>query len=184
MTGLIANYNSLIMNLNNRWHELALRLYTVIVLGHWAEHLTQAFQIYVLEMPREKSLGVLGVWYPWLIKSEALHYGYAVIMLIGFWILRSGFQGRSLRWWKIALVIQFWHHFEHLLLQLQYLFGYNLFNSPVPVSLVQLWIPRVELHLFYNAIVFAPMVVAMYYHLLPNAHERQHMKCTCALQAA
>ena len=31
-----------------------------------------------------------------------------------------------------------------------------------------MWVPRVELHLFYNTIVFIPMVVAMYYHMFPT----------------
>jgi len=32
--------------------------------------------------------GVLGLWFPWLVASETLHYGYAVVMLIAFWVLR------------------------------------------------------------------------------------------------
>ena len=74
-------------------------------------------------------------------------------------MLRPGFRGvEDRRWWTIALAIQFFHHIEHLLLQAQYLLGHNLFDRPVPTSLVQLWVPRVELHLFYNTIVFIPMV--------------------------
>src|SRR6185312_5758721 len=30
--------------LNAEWHERALQLFMVIVLGHWAEHLVQAYQ--------------------------------------------------------------------------------------------------------------------------------------------
>ncbi|MEA2603600.1 MAG: hypothetical protein QOF89_4592 [Acidobacteriota bacterium] len=168
--------------LNTVWHERALQVFTVVVLAHWAEHLTQAFQIYVLKWPVPQSRGVLGLWYPWLIKSEVLHYGYALVMLIGLWVLRPGFVGTARRWWTVALVIQFWHHIEHALLQGQALVGQNLFNSPVPTSIAQLWIPRVELHLIYNTIVFIPMVIAMYYHLFPPAGEAAHMKCTCAFQ--
>ncbi len=64
--------------LNTRWHERALQIFMVIVLGHWGEHLAQAYQIYVMGWPRPKANGILGLWYPWLIKSEALHYGYAI----------------------------------------------------------------------------------------------------------
>ncbi len=102
--------------LNTRWHERALQIFMVIVLGHWAEHLVQAYQIYVMGWPRPKALGLLGLYYPWLIKTEALHYGYALVMLIGLWVLRKGFTGVSRKWWTIALVIQFWHHIEHFLL--------------------------------------------------------------------
>ena len=60
--------------------------------------------------------------------------------------------------------------------------GQNLFGSPVPMSLAQLVIPRLELHLIYNTIVFIPMVVAMYRHLIPPEAERVRMGCTCAGQ--
>src|SRR3954470_4211282 len=79
--------------LNGRYHELALRAFMVIVLAHWGEHLFQAFQIYVLGWPVPKSLGLLGFFYPWLVTSEVLHYGYALVMLVGLWIFRPGFTG-------------------------------------------------------------------------------------------
>ncbi len=99
--------------LNSEWHKRALQVLMVIVLAHWAEHLTQAIQIYVLGWPRPKAGGVLGLWFPWLVNSEVLHYGYALLMLAGIWMLRKGFTGLSRKWWTVALVIQFWHHIEH-----------------------------------------------------------------------
>lgn len=173
---------SLSDRLNGPWHERALQIFIVIVLAHWGEHLAQAFQVYVLGWPIPASRGVLGLWFPWLVSSEILHYGYAIVMLVGLWIFRRGFVGQAYTWWMIAFWIQFWHHIEHALLQGQAVMGQNLFNSPVPVSVVQLWIPRVELHLIYNTIVFIPMVVAMYRHLLPPAEERAEMTCTCAIE--
>ena len=170
--------------LNSRWHERALQLFMLIVLGHWAEHLAQAVQIYALGWPRPQAGGVIGLWYPWMVGSEVLHYGYAVVMLVGLWMLRKGFTGLSRKWWTAALVIQFWHHIEHALLQGQVLFGHNLFGSPIPLSFLQIAFPtsRVEIHLFYNAVVFAPMVVAMYYHMFPPAVEDANPRCTCAVR--
>ena len=109
-----------------------------------------------------------------------MHYGYAIVMLIGIWLLRPGFVGTSRLWWNAALIIQFWHHIEHALLQGQAIAGQNLFGSPVPTSIAQLWIPRVELHLIYNTIVFIPMVIAMYYHMFPPPAEAAQMQCSCA----
>ena len=172
----------LVERLNTTWHKPALLSFMVIVLAHWAEHLTQAFQIYVLQWPIPESRGVLGLWFPWLVKSELLHYGYALVMLIGLWILRPGFLGAARTWWTAALAIQFWHHIEHGLLQGQALLGKNLFDSPVPTSIVQLWVPRVELHLFYNPVVFIPMLIAMFHHLLPSSEDRARMVCSCALE--
>jgi hypothetical protein len=167
--------------INGPQHELALRLFTVVVLAHWAEHLLQAIQIYALGWPVPEARGLLGYFYPWLVTSEVLHYVYALVMLVGFWFLRTGFTGeRDRRWWTIALAIQFFHHFEHALLQIQAISGHYFFGRPVPTSLVQYWVPRVELHMFYNTIVFIPMVIAMYYHLFPPATETVRPRCTCA----
>lgn len=171
---------SVMTRLNGIWHKPALQLFTVVVLAHWAEHLAQAFQIYALRWPIAESRGILGLWYPWLVKSEMLHYAYAIVMLVGIWMLRPGFTGTSAKWWTAALVIQFWHHIEHALLQGQAIAGQNLFGSPVPMSIAQLWIPRVELHLLYNTIVFVPMVFGMYYHMFPPTGEEAHSGCTCA----
>src|ERR1700689_2458754 len=102
--------------LNTRRHERGLQVFMVIVLAHWAEHLVQAYQIYVMGWPRPQANGVLGLWYPWLIKSETLHYGYALVMLIGLWVFRKGFTGVSHTWWMVAFWIQFWHHIEHFFL--------------------------------------------------------------------
>jgi len=176
-----ASQRTLLQKLNAEWHKPALQIFTAIVLAHWAEHLAQTVQIYVLGWPVPESRGVLGLWYPWLVKSEALHYAYAIVMLVALWITRAGFVGRSRWWWTVALVIQFWHHIEHALLQGQALVGHNLFGKPVPFSLVQLWIPRVELHLFYNTIVFVPMAIGMYYHMFPPPGEEAHgAGCNCA----
>ena len=100
--------------------------------------------------------------------------------LLGLFLLRDGFKGRSHTWWMVALYIQVWHHFEHALLQGQILLHQNLFGAPVPTSIMQLAFQRVELHLFYNTIVFIPMVAAMYFHKFPPEGEDAHHNCTCA----
>jgi hypothetical protein len=138
--------------LNSVWHERALQIFMAIVLAHWAEHLVQAYQIYVLGWPRPIANGLLGLWYPW----------------------------RARTWWTIALVIQFWHHIEHLLLITQATLHHNLCGRPVPMSVLQFFFPRVELHLFYNSIVFIPMAIGMYYHMFPPEGDASQDLCTCA----
>ena len=174
--------SSLHSRLNSEWHKRSLQLFMFIVLAHWAEHLVQAVQIYVLGWPRPQAGGVLGLWFPFLVSSELLHYGYAIVMLVGLWMLRKGFTGTSRKWWTVALVIQFWHHIEHGLLQTQAILQHNLLGSPVPLSFLQMVFPknRVEIHLFYNAIVFIPMIIGMYYHMFPPKEE-EPATCTCAL---
>jgi hypothetical protein len=175
--------SSLSEKLNTTWHKPALLTFMAIVIAHWGEHLFQAYQVYVMHWPRPKALGMLGLVYPWLVSSETLHYGYALIMLIGLWVLRKGFTGVSHTWWMVAFWIQFWHHIEHATLQYQAITHHYWFHSPVPTSFGQLVIPRVELHLIYNTIVFIPMVMGMYYHMFPPEGEVQQAKCTCEWHA-
>jgi hypothetical protein len=165
--------------LNGRYHRAAMNLFMVVVLAHWAEHLVQAYQIWVLGWQQPQARGVLGQWSPWLVRSEALHYGYAIVMLVALFLLRPGLAGRARAWWTVALVIQFWHHVEHLLLLIQAQSGQFFFGQAVPTSIVQMVVPRVELHLFYNSIVFIPMVIGMYFHLRPNAREQAAVACSC-----
>ncbi|MFE9650491.1 hypothetical protein ACFYO0_41640 [Streptomyces sp. NPDC006365] len=147
------------------------------MLGHWAQHLAQAVQLYVYHRPLSEARGVLGIPFPWLVTSEWMHYGYALVMLVGLLLLRPGFSGRSRTWWNVSLGIQVWHHFEHLLLA-QALTGSFLLGRTAPTSIIQLFFPRVELPLFYNALVFAPMVVAMLLHRRADAAAA---RCGCAV---
>lgn len=164
--------------LNGPWHERALWVYLTIVIIHWAEHLAQAAQIWIFGMPRPQALGALGYVFPWLVKSEVMHFTYALFMLAGLILLRPGFRDRASTWWTVSLAIQAWHLVEHSLLQLQVIAGQNLFGSPVPTSLLQVFVPRPELHLLYNLAVFVPMVVAMWLHTRPD--QANVNACTCA----
>jgi hypothetical protein len=164
--------------LNGRHHRAALTVFGLVVVAHWAEHLVQAAQIWVLGWPRPEARGLLGIPFPWLISSEWLHYGYAVVMLVGLVLLRHGFTGPARRWWDVALGVQVWHHLEHLLLLVQAATGVYLAGSAVPTSIAQLVFPRVELHLFYNTIVTVPMVVAMVRHRRDPAPAGA--TCSCA----
>lgn len=150
--------------LNGRRHMQALILFTIVVASHWAEHATQAVQIWVFDVPRPQARGVLGEPFPWLVSSEWMHYLYALVMLVGFAMLLPGFSGAARNWWTFALVLQIWHHAEHLILLVQKLTGRFLGGEAVPTSVAQLWFPRIELHLFYNVLVTIPMAVAMYFY--------------------
>jgi hypothetical protein len=143
-------------------YRMPLAIFMAIVLAHWGEHVAQSIQVFVLGWDRPDAGGALGLLWPWLVKSEWLHYGYAVVMLIGIWLLRDAFHRTARRWWMLAFGIQIWHHMEHALLLIQALLGHPFFGKPEPTSLVQLLFPRIELHLFYNAVVFTPMVIAIY----------------------
>jgi hypothetical protein len=167
--------------LDGRHHRLALSLFMLVVFAHWAENIAQAIQIWGLGWPVPQARGLLGLPFPWLISSEWLHYGYALVMLVALWVLRHGFAGRSRQWWTLALGIQFWHHLEHLLLFIQAQSGWRLAGQKVPTSVIQLLVPRVELHLFYNTIVTIPMIIAVVLHRRASAAEREQTGCFCGV---
>lgn len=154
----------LLLQLNGPAHRAALLTLLAITVAHWVEHISQAIEIFVLGWPRPVSLGAVGLAFPVLVSSEWLHYLFALITLMALIVLRPAFDGRAALFWNAALIIQVWHHFEHLLLIGQALSRTTLFGSPVPTSIIQLVFPRVELHLAYNLIVFVPMIIAMRLH--------------------
>jgi hypothetical protein len=177
--------SSLLSKLNTVWHEKALWIYGLIITFHMLEHVFQAFQVFVLHMPRPESGGLLGYIFPALVTSEALHFAYAVFTFGGLLLLYPAFGGRARSWWLIAIVFQSWHFLEHALLQGQVLFGVYLFGASGPIGIGQLLISRVELHLLYNTLVTLPTILGIYYHFYPPAKESQgQMPCTCSRRAS
>jgi len=67
-------------------------------------------------------------------------------------------------------------------LQGQVIAGHTLFGASAPTSIIQLFVPRLELHLAYNTLVFVPMIIGMCYHLFPSAPDAARMQCTCSLR--
>jgi hypothetical protein len=135
--------------------------FNIIVLLHFAEHIAQVVQLYLLHWERSHCLGILGIPFPWLIHSEWLHYLYSLFMLVGVWLIYLSKYSNN--WWYITLILAFYHHFEHAQLLEQAIAGVNFFDAPHPVSLFQAAIgaERIELHFFYNLIVLIPMIVAI-----------------------
>jgi hypothetical protein len=172
--------NKLLFDLNGRWHAYALLVFMLGEVAHIMEHVTQAVQIYVLGWSLPDSRGILGQWWPWLATSESLHYFYALFTLFGIVLLLPAFQGRARLFWYLALVFQFWHHLEHLLLVYQHVTGEFLFGGQVPTSVGQVLIGRVVLHDIYNALVFLPMLMAIYYHFRDQGVGGEEPICSCS----
>jgi hypothetical protein len=125
------------------------------------EHIAQAVQVFALGWPRTQALGLVGLMWPWLVESEWLHFADVSATLVGIYLFRPSFTGEASRWWTAALIISIWHLFEHSLLLGQALTGHDLFGASVPTSVLQVFVPRVELHLAYNGVVLAAMLMAL-----------------------
>lgn len=146
-------------------HVQKVWLYMVIVFGHFSEHLAQIYQIYIMGWLPKDSGGLLGFWFPALAQTEVLHFAYNGFQLAGLILLMAGFCGMAAGWWKVALIAQCWHFFEHMLLQVQWLTGIYLFGAAQQMGIGQLWFPRAELHLLYNVAVFLPTMIATMLYL-------------------
>lgn len=132
------------------------------MVAHWLEHIVQAYQVWGLGYERHHAGGLLGQVFPWLMHSEWLHFSYALLTFAGLLLLYRAFDGPALTWWKVALAIQAWHLIEHSLLFAQAQGGFTLFGAKEPTSVLQVFFPRIELHLFYNSVVTVPIVIAMF----------------------
>ncbi|AIE73033.1 MULTISPECIES: hypothetical protein [unclassified Synechocystis] len=117
--------------------------FIIICLIHFAEHIFQLSQLYLLGWERPDCLGLLGVYFPELMRSQWLHFLYAVIMEIGLYVFLSLFG-------LTALMLQTLHLGEHTIL---------LATVPNPWCIGEIWFPRIELHFFYNLVVLIPMMV-------------------------
>jgi hypothetical protein len=146
---------------SDRRNEWMLKIFAWLMVAHWLEHVVQAYQVWGLGYERHHAGGLLGQIFPWLMHSEWLHFAYAVLTFAGLVLLYRAFSGSALAWWKAALIIQAWHLVEHTLLFIQAQGGFVLFGAKEPTSVLQVFFPRIELHLFYNSVVTVPIVIAM-----------------------
>jgi len=136
-----------------------IEFFIINTLGHLLEHIVQIIQLYVLNWERSEALGLLGCIYPWLVRSELLHLGFAILMWLGIYIL--GNKGRAYNWQGV-FCFQTYHLVEHITLTYQHYTGQYFFNKSVPTTLLQLVIPRIELHFIYTIIVTTLILLALY----------------------
>lgn len=153
---------------HGEWHKPMLTLFMILVAIHTLEHILQMIQVFVLGWPRPMSGGLVGVWMPELARAELLHFAYNLFQLVGLAVLRGGFRGKARRWWTVAVLVQSWHFFEHALLQTQWLTKTYLYGAAKPMSVLEVLLPRIELHFIYNVVVVTPMLIALFYYFRRN----------------
>lgn len=137
-------------------------LFALVVLAHWVEHVVQVIQIHVLGVPPQRALGAVGWAFPGLVESEWLHFAFNLVLLVGLVVLLDTFRGRPRTWWQLAIAAQCWHFFEHWLLFAQAQTGARFFGTDAPTSVLQLIVPRADLHLVYNGVVTVVVLIALF----------------------
>jgi hypothetical protein len=152
----------LLVDLNQRLHTRALTVYAVVVASHFFEHVAQIVQVFALGWARPDAGGLLGLYFPGLVMAEVLHTSWNSLQLTGLILLLPGFSGsgRAAWWWRLALALQTWHWFEHAFIQVQYATGIYFYGAIMQMSVLERFVPRIELHFAYNLLVFVPTVAA------------------------
>jgi hypothetical protein len=166
----------LLSDLNGIHFRLALTIYLLLVASHFAEHAAQILQVYVLDVPRPRAGGLLGLLLPGLVMAEVLHTTWNSLQLTGLILLAPGTmaRGRLARaLWLVAIALQTWHWFEHAVIQLQYVTGIYLYGAAKQMSILERLLPRIELHFAYNLMVFIPTVAAVAALVLANRRARR-----------
>ena len=153
--------------LNGSLHRRALLAYLLIASGHFAEHLVQVTQVFVLGWARADAGGLLGLIVSGAAQSELLHVAYNSLQLTGLIVLAWGFRSHRVAhgFWMAALVAQTWHWLEHAFLIAQLLSGHYFYGALKQMSVLERFVPRIELHLIYNLAVFVPTVIAVALYL-------------------
>jgi hypothetical protein len=105
-----------------------------------------------------------------------------VYTLSSILLLGGGMVGLARRVGLVALAVQAWHLFEHSMLLFQGRTGTFFFGADEQTSLVQLLVPRVELHFVYNGVVFTVILIAMLLHAFPPRGETARPRCGCVRQ--
>jgi hypothetical protein len=142
----------------------------VIVQGiHVVEHVIQLIQVYVLGIPDDLALGILGYVFQLQGTEEWLHLVFNVTYLTALLLvmvpLRSFVSGTVPRWayttFLFAVALEGWHNVEHAVI-----ISNVIANSGCPcpgIGDTALGVSDTVLHFFYNLIAYATTLPAFWY---------------------
>jgi hypothetical protein len=152
----------------------------VVVQGiHVFEHVVQLIQVFMLDVPEDEALGLLGYVYQFQGTEEWLHLMFNVTYLLGLYALLLPIRRRvpqPLPLWAFttfavgAVGLESWHMVEHVVI-ISNVIQNN--GCPCPgIGDAVLGISDTVLHFFYNSLTYAAVLVAFRYVWL--AAERTH----------
>jgi hypothetical protein len=144
----------------------------VVVQGiHVIEHVIQLIQVFVLGIPDDKALGLLGYIFQLQGTEEWLHLVFNVTYLTALLLLvvplRGAVPDAVPRWAYAAFVfgvaMEGWHNIEHAVIISNVI---RNGGCPCPgIGDVALGISDTVLHFFYNAIAYSATVPAFFYYI-------------------
>jgi hypothetical protein len=142
-------------------------LLVVTQLAHFGEHVAQMVQIHALGLRGLEARGIIGA-----LDIEWVHFAWNAWVLIAALVLLTKYSANSWLWLTAGLAT--WHGAEHLYIMMLYA---QSGVAGAPGLLAQggalgggLSIARADLHLVYNALETAPLLVA-FLRQIPQARQ-------------
>ncbi|GAC1422116.1 MAG: hypothetical protein NVSMB57_15400 [Actinomycetota bacterium] len=138
------------------------RLFIIVLAvqaAHLVEHLVQLYQTYVLHLPVDRALGLLGYLIDFHKGAAWLHLGFNLTLVTSLlWMvpdIRNSIASRPRVNTYLALGcgVEVWHIVEHLSIA-----GHLIANGHCPCPGVITFVPDMPLHLAYNIVVFIGML--------------------------
>jgi hypothetical protein len=147
---------------------------------HVFEHIVQLVQVFVLGIPDDKALGLLGYVFQFQGTEEWLHLVFNVTYLLSLLLLvtplRAQVPDAVPRWAYAAFLfgvgLEGWHNVEHAVIISNVL---RNGGCPCPgIGDVALGITDTVLHFFYNVIAYTATLPAFVYYISRTRSERAH----------
>jgi hypothetical protein len=147
---------------------------------HVIEHIIQLIQVFILDVPEDDALGLLGYVYQFKGTEEFLHLGFNATYLLALFLLVVPLKRRSpypVPIWAFttfaigAVVVESWHMVEHVVI-----ISHALQNNGCPCPGIldaATGIPDTVLHFFYNAITYGAVVVPFWFVIHNDQHRLQ-----------
>jgi hypothetical protein len=147
---------------------------------HVFEHIVQLVQVFVLGIPDDKALGLLGYVFQFQGTEEWLHLVFNVTYLSALLVLVRPLNRQVPdivpRWAYAAFLfgvgLEGWHNVEHAVIISNVI---RNGGCPCPgIGDVALGITDTVLHFFYNAIAYSATVPAFVYYISRTRSQRAH----------
>ena len=148
----------------------------IVVQGiHVVEHVIQLIQVFVLGIPEQRALGILGYIFQFNGTEEWLHFAFNITYLSALLVLLGPVRGLvpyAVPRWAFALFafgvgLEAWHNVEHAVIISNVI---RNGGCPCPgIGDVVLAIPDTVLHFFYNLIAYSATVPAFLSVLRSNS---------------
>ena len=146
---------------------------------HVIEHVIQLIQVFILGVPDDDALGLLGYIYQFKGTEEFLHLGFNAVYLLAIFLLIVPLRRRSpdpVPGWAFttfavaAVILESWHMVEHVVIITRALQNNG---CPCPGLLdAATGLPDTVLHFFYNAITYGALIVPFWFLI----HSHQHLR--------